>query len=110
VDKSVDVFGVTSLPWSKMGVGSRSMADLRDEIAAFDKMQAELESKHWNEWVIFQHGQLQGCYSTFETAAEDALERLAAEPYLIRQVGAGPVQFSGGMMMRPVHVHSPSGV
>lgn len=93
-----------------LDVGNRSMADLKEEIAAFDRMQARLEAEHWNEWVVVHAGELQGFYRDFESAAEEALERFGPGPYLIRQIGAGPVQFSGGMIMRPVHANGTSGL
>lgn len=86
------------------------MADLKEDIAAFDSMKAQLEAEHFDEWVLFHCGKLEGVYADFTTAAEEALERFDHGPYLIRQVGAGPVQFSGGMVMRPAHANGSSGV
>jgi hypothetical protein len=86
------------------------MADLREDIAAFDRMQSQLEAEHFHEWAVFREGKLAGVYHDFEAAAEDAIERFDDGPYLIRQIGAGPVQFSGGMIMRPVHANGASGV
>jgi len=80
------------------------MVILRDDIAAFDRMQAELESRRRGEWVVFHQGQFVGAYPDFEAAAADAVERFDAGPYLIRQVGAPPVQLPGGMVFTPAHV------
>lgn len=84
------------------------MTDLHEDIAAFDRMQAGLEAEHLDEWVLFYRGKLEGLFKSFESAAEVALERFDLGPYLIRQVGAGPVQLSGGIMMRPAHANGPS--
>lgn len=60
----------------------------------------------WSEHA----GQFEGAFPDFEAAAESAQERFDRGPYLIRQVGAGPVQFSGGMILRPVYANGPGGV
>lgn len=86
------------------------MAVLRDDIAAFDAMKAELEADHWREWVVFHQGVFVGAFPDFETAASEAVERFDAGPYLIRQVGAPPVQLPGGMVFTPAHVLGPGGV
>lgn len=86
------------------------MADLVQDIAAFDRMQSRLESENFGRWAVFYRGNLEGVFPTFERAAEEALERFDQGPYLIRQIGAGPVQFSGGMIMRPLHAHGSSRV
>src|SRR6202012_371749 len=66
------------------------MTVLGDDIAAFDRMKAELEATHWNEWVLFHGGRFVGAFQDFETCAADAVERFDLGPYLIRQVGAPP--------------------
>ena len=86
------------------------MANLQEDIAAFDEMKVSLEAEHLNEWVVFYRGKLAGLFANFESAAEEALERFDNGPYLIRQIGAGPVQLSGGMIMRPAHAHGPGRV
>jgi len=80
---------------------------LRDDIAAFDKMKVELEASHDKKWVVFHHGQLIDVFPDFDAAASSAVERFGAGPYLIRQVGAPPVQLSGGMVFRPAHALDP---
>jgi hypothetical protein len=86
------------------------MAMLRDDIAAFDRMRAELESKHWNKWVVFHQGRFVDAYADFEAAAASAVERFDSGPYLIRQVGAPPVQLPGGMVFTPAHVLGAGGL
>ena len=80
---------------------------LQDDIAAFERMRAELEAHHDHEWVVFYEGSYIGAYRDFETAAEDALARFDLGPYLIRQVGAAPVQLPGGMTFTPAHALGP---
>jgi hypothetical protein len=78
------------------------MTVLRDDIAAFDRMRRELEAKHRHAWVVFHGGQFVGAYADFEAAAADAVERFDAGPYLIRQVGAPPIQLPGGAIFTAV--------
>lgn len=80
---------------------------LRDEIAAFERMRVTLEAEHDFEWVIFHDGVFVGAFKDFEAAAEEALDRFDVGPYLIRQVGAPPVQLSGGMVFTPAHTFGP---
>lgn len=80
------------------------MAVLRDDIAAFDRMAADLLKRHKGEWVLFQGGEFIGVYADFEAAATVAVDRFGAGPYLIRQVGSPPIQLPGGMVFTPAHV------
>lgn len=78
---------------------------LRDEIAAYERMQAELETEHNGSWVMIRDGKLQGVFDDFETTAEDAVKRFGRGPYLIRQVGAGPITLPSSVMrFEPGHV------
>ncbi len=80
---------------------------LKDDIAAFERMRAELEANHHREWVLFYRGAFEGAYRDFEAAAEDALTRFDVGPYLIRQVGAPPVQLPGGRIFTPAYAFGP---
>lgn len=79
------------------------MALLQKDIAAFDLMRAELESKFDKQWVVFQGGRFIGAYAGFEAAAAAAVAQFDPGPYLIRQVGAQPVKLFGGMVFTPAH-------
>lgn len=79
------------------------MTALTSDILAYGRMRAELEASHKGEWVVFHDGQLVDCYADFETAAERAVELFDEGPYLIRQIGAPPVQLPGGMVFTPAH-------
>ncbi|HXQ53527.1 MAG TPA: hypothetical protein VN802_20720 [Stellaceae bacterium] len=71
--------------------GDQAMANLDDEIAAFNGMKAELEAKHSGEWVVI-HGQaLAGTFHSFQQAANLAIKNFGRGPYLIRQVGVASV-------------------
>jgi hypothetical protein len=86
------------------------MVKLKADIAAFDRMKAELEARHLHAWVLFRDGAFVDAFPDFETAASVAVERFDRGPYLIRQVGAGPVQLPGGMIFRPAHALDTGGL
>ena len=86
------------------------MTVLRDDIAAFDGMKAELDEKYSGQWVVFHHGEFVGAFGDFEDAASIAVERFDTGPYLIRQVGAQRVQLPGGMVFTPAHVLGSGGL
>ena len=79
------------------------MGVLDDDIAAFGRMRDSLEADHLKEWAVFHKGRFEGLFPDFESAAESALERFDLGPYLIRQVGQGPIHLGGGTVMRPVY-------
>ncbi|MBI3491027.1 MAG: hypothetical protein HY047_04435 [Acidobacteria bacterium] len=81
------------------------MADLNDEIAAYERMQAKLEAEHMGKWVLVHNGSLIDLYNSFEAAAEDAVKRFGRGPYLIRQIGAPPVTLPASVMYVPQHGH-----
>ena len=67
------------------------MTTLDDQIAAYEEMRDTLEAEHHFKWVVFHGGQLIGAYESFQDAADTAVSRFGRGPYLIRQVGAGPI-------------------
>lgn len=79
------------------------MADLQADIAAYAKMQQELEAKHMGKWVLFHDLTLVNVYESFEEAAKDAVARFGRGPYLIRQVGAPSVTLPASVMYQIVH-------
>ncbi len=86
------------------------MSDLTADIAAFERMRLKLEAEQNGSWVLFRHGQFVEAFEDFEQAATAAVDRFDTGPYLIRQVGAGPIQLSGGMVFRPAHALDTSGL
>ena len=74
------------------------MAKLSEEIAAYERMQDLLETDHFGEWVVVHDGELIGTYSAFEDAALTARRRFGRGPYLIRQVGEGPVTLPASLL------------
>ena len=86
------------------------MASLREDIAAFDRMKAELEADHFHEWAVFCRDEFVETFPDFQAAATMAVDRFGDGPYLIRQIGAGPVQLPGGMIFRPAHALDTGGL
>jgi hypothetical protein len=79
------------------------MAELKDDIAAYDAMKADLEAKSLGKWVVVHERKLIGTYESFDAAAKDAVHRFGRGPYLIRQVGAPPISMPASVMYHPVH-------
>jgi hypothetical protein len=74
------------------------MADVKSDIAAYVKMQDELEAKYMGKWVLLRDEAFVAVYDSFEKAAEDAVLRFGRGPYLIRQVGAPPLTLPASVM------------
>jgi len=77
------------------------MAELDQEISAYEGMRSELEAHHMGKWVLIHDLALVGVYDAFETVAADAVRRFGRGPYLIRQIGAPPVTLPASVMYRP---------
>ncbi|MDR3470749.1 MAG: hypothetical protein P4M09_03530 [Devosia sp.] len=86
------------------------MANLKADIAAFERMKGELEAGHLHAWALFHDGKFVDTFADFEAAATIAVKRFDQGPFLIRQVGAGPVQLPGGTVFRPARVLDAGGL
>ena len=84
---------------------TRPSISLNDQIAAYEAMQDELESKHFGEWVVFHGGSLHGAYDSFQVAADQAVRNYGRGPYLIRRVGAPPARLPASLQFKPVDAH-----
>ncbi len=74
------------------------MALLSMEIAAYERMRDVLEADHFGKWVVVHDEQLIGTYEDFQEAAVEAVERFGRGPYLIREVGAGPIRLPSSVL------------
>jgi hypothetical protein len=79
------------------------MAELKDDIVAYDAMRADLEAKSLGKWVVIHDLKLIGTYESFDAAAKEAVHRFGRGPYLIRQVGAPPISMPASVMYHPVY-------
>jgi hypothetical protein len=79
------------------------MATLTEEIAAYEKMRADLEAAHLGKFVVIHDGLVAGTYGSFDDAARDAVHRFGRGPYLIRQIGSPPITLPASVMYHPVH-------
>jgi hypothetical protein len=64
------------------------MSTLKENIAAYEAMQEDLELDYFGKWVVFHNEELIGSYATSEEAAEEAITRIKQGPCLVRRVGA----------------------
>jgi hypothetical protein len=78
------------------------MAELTDDIVAYEAMRADLESESLGKWVLLHNRHLEGKFGTFDEAARAAVHRFGRGPYLIRQVGAGSVTLPASVMYRRI--------
>ena len=79
------------------------MAELDEEIAAYEAMKGDLEADSIGKWALFHEQALEGLYDSFEDAAEDAVRQFGRGPYLIRQIGAPPLTLPASVMYHPDH-------
>jgi hypothetical protein len=79
------------------------MAEIDNEITAFEAMREKLESEHMGKWVLLRESKLIGIYDSFEAAAEVAVQQFGRGPYLIRQIGAPPVSLPASLMYPRTH-------
>jgi hypothetical protein len=79
------------------------MADLQDDIAAFNVMRADLETQHLGKWALVHNKELIAVFDEFDAAAIEAVRRFGRGPYLIRQIGAAPITLSAAVLYHPAH-------
>jgi hypothetical protein len=79
------------------------MAEIDNEITAYEAMREKLETEHMGKWVLVRQEKLIGLYDSFDAAAEDAVRQFGRGPYLIRQIGAPPVTLPASVMYPRSH-------
>lgn len=77
------------------------MAEIDQEIAAFEKMRSDLERDHLGKFVLIKHQKLVGVFESLDRAADAAVRQFGRGPYLLRQVGAPPVTLPASVMYHP---------
>ena len=79
------------------------MADIKQDIASYEKVKEEMEAKHMGKWVLFHNETFIAVYASFEAAAEDAVRRFGRGPYLIKQVGVSTLTLPASVMFKPIY-------
>jgi hypothetical protein len=79
------------------------MAELAIEIAAYDRMRSDLETRSLGKWALVHDQKLIDTFDTFEAAAASAVHKFGRGPYLIRQIGAPPVTLPASVLYHPIH-------
>ena len=77
--------------------------NVRDDIAAYEAMQAELEASFLGRWVLIQDRTLIDTFDSFDEAARVAVAKFGRGPYLIRRIGAHSVTLPTSVMYGPLH-------
>ena len=70
------------------------MATLEENVAAYEEMREELETKHMHQWVVIYDNELIGTFTDFQEAADTAVKRFGPGPYHIKKVGEPPLQIA----------------
>ena len=78
------------------------MLELSKQIAAYDKMRDILEADFFGKWVVFYDEEHVGTYDDFQDAAAETIMRYGRGPYLMRQVGRGPLRLPASVLYRRV--------
>ena len=88
---------------------AKKTASLTENISAYADMKRPLERDHFGKWVVVYDKKLAGTYESFGSAADYAVAHFGRGPYLIRQVGAGPISLPASVLYRPVTDHDAAG-
>lgn len=81
------------------------VATLEENIEAYEARQEEMEKYYMGKYVVFYNREKIDSFDSFdsfEAAAEEAILRFGAEPYLIRQVGRKVIHLPASIMFAPV--------
>ena len=79
---------------------------LKNEIAAYEEMRADVEAEHLGKWALVHNEKLTGTFESLEQAAETAVEQFGRGPYLIRKIGEAPVTLPASILYRPAPQHA----
>ena len=71
---------------------------LERELATLEREREHLEREHGGKFVLIHGETVIGTYDDFEKAADEGVQRFGCEPFLIRQVGAEPIEIPAALM------------
>ncbi|MBZ5609800.1 MAG: hypothetical protein LAP38_16180 [Acidobacteriia bacterium] len=77
------------------------MADIDENIVAYDEIRQKLEADHMGKWALLCNRELVSIFDSSEQAAETAVQKFGRGPYLIRQIGAPPLVLPASVMYHP---------
>lgn len=78
------------------------VATLEENIEAYEARQEEMEKYYMGKYVVFYNREKIDSFDSFEAAAEEAILRFGAEPYLIRHVGRKIIHLPASILFAPV--------
>jgi hypothetical protein len=78
------------------------VAELREEIAAYEAIKADLEARALGKWALVHDRVLVGMFASFEESAATAVRNFGRGPYLIRQIGAPPLTLPASVLYHPI--------
>ena len=76
-------------------------ATLEQNIAAYERMQDQLEAEHTGRWVVVDNEQLIDAFDDFQDAADLVIEKIGPG-CLLRQVGRPPARLPASVLCPPV--------
>ena len=68
------------------------MSPIDDEIEAYESIRSQLEAEHMGEWILMKDRRVLGFFPSFEFAIAEGLRLFGRASYLIREIGAEPIQ------------------
>ncbi|MCY3959710.1 MAG: hypothetical protein OXG65_15675 [Chloroflexi bacterium] len=81
--------------------GAMPRATLEQNIAAYERMQDQLEAEHMGHWVMVDNQQLINAFDNFQDAADLVIEKIGPG-CLLRQVGRPPAHLPASVLCQPV--------
>jgi len=81
-------------PWE----GNAVPKVLERELATLEKERNRLKREHAGKFVLIHGGEVIGTYDDFDKAADEGIRLFGREPFLIRQVGAKPVEIPAALV------------
>ncbi|MCY3989259.1 MAG: hypothetical protein OXF94_11825 [Gammaproteobacteria bacterium] len=81
-------------------------SSLTKELEAYERMRSSLETEHLGEWVVVHDETVVGYFDSFDDAAKEAVKLFGRGPYLIRQVGEGPITLPASVLYAPANLYA----
>ena len=81
-------------------------SSLTKELEAYERMRNSLETEHIGKWVVVHDEVIVGYYDSFEDAAAEAVKKFGRGPYLIRQIGEGPIKLPASVLYAPANLYA----